>query len=42
LATGADRSTIVVRQAEDVHSAAFDPVIETIDLAHQEACAAFG
>jgi hypothetical protein len=40
LATGADRSTIVVRQAEDVHSA--DPVIETIDLAHQEACAAFG
>jgi hypothetical protein len=25
LATGADRSTSVMRQAEDVHSAAFDP-----------------
>src|SRR6266545_2007328 len=40
LATGGDRPTIVMLQAGDIHSGAFDPFIETIDLARAAgACA---
>ncbi len=37
LATGVDRSTILMRQAGEIHSAAFDSFIETIDLVPHEA-----